>query len=199
MTVASFFSKREPSCAASFWYKGHRFSCAENSTTNQPRQLITPRTRVHIGDALHPMWKIQQRDMDQRRSYRQLHTTHRSPQRAGHLEHCAPPPTSHPHSNRMSAVHLESPFVEASTKVSTLSGARLLVQHVSHGTDRATPIIGSTGWRHTWQNRCRHRQQPHHIDNVKRHKIGRAQTTKGKKRRRKTRPRLTTQRTALCA
>ena len=42
----------------------------------------------------------------------------------------------------MSAVPLGSPFVEASTKVSTLSGARLLDQHVSHGTDRATPIFG---------------------------------------------------------
>ena len=37
----------------------------ENSTTNQPRQLITPRTRVHIGDAIHPMQKTQQRDLDQ--------------------------------------------------------------------------------------------------------------------------------------
>ena len=139
---------------------------------------------------------------DPRGSYRQLHTTHRSPQRAGHLQHSAPPPTSHPHSIRMSAVPLESPFVEASTKVSTcatLTGARLLDQHISHGTDRATSIIGSTGWRHTWQNRCRHRQQPHHIDNVKRHKIGRAQRTKGKKRRRITRPRLTTEWTASCA
>ena len=45
----------------------------------------------------------------------------------------------------MSAVHLESPFVEASTKVSTcatLTGARLLDQHVSHDTDRETPIFG---------------------------------------------------------
>ena len=32
--------------------------------------------------------------------------------------------------------------MEASTKVSTLSGARLLDQRVSHGTDRATPIFG---------------------------------------------------------
>jgi len=145
MTAASFFSNRKPTCALRSWNKGHRFSCAENSTTNQPRKLLTPRTRVHIGDALHPLWKIQQRDMDQRRSYRQLHTTHRSPQRAGHLEHCAPPSTTHPHSNRMSAVPLESPFVEASTKVSTcatLTGARLLDQHVSHGTDRETPIFG---------------------------------------------------------
>ena len=42
----------------------------------------------------------------------------------------------------MSAVPLEIPFVEASTKVSTLTGARLLDQHVSHGTDRETPIFG---------------------------------------------------------